>query len=300
SSSRTENNESAEHTARKGVRLPRVMFGREGVGEYHPEVVRDAIVVHHQYGDHCEEVDNHHKGDHTSSPFADAFDPTEDHNACDHGQYNSGVQVRIHDKGRTYGHRSRHYTCGFQYDIADCLCKLVGLKDGQSAKEAEETEHGSEGPPFPAQPFRYDVHRSALDLTVRVFPAVHAGQGARVEIGGHANDGADPHPEYGSGTADGDCNGHACNVTHAHRGGKRRGYRLIGRQLPWPRRTVLSTQYADGMKKIAVGDKPRIDQEKQPTAHQKKEQRKSPQPIGEINYTLFYQVLSIRWPTLCQ
>src|SRR5688572_31502148 len=49
-----------------------------------------------------------------------------------------------------------------------------------------------------AQPFRYNVHRPSLYFTIRIPATIHAGERAGIEICGHANDGADPHPEYRS------------------------------------------------------------------------------------------------------
>ena len=65
------------------------------------------------------------------------------------------------------------------------------------------------------------------------------------ELGAHAQQGGDPHPEHSAGAADGDGAGHACDVARADGGGQSGADSLEGGQSA-VRGLFLSEHAADG------------------------------------------------------
>ena len=70
------------------------------------------------------------------------------------------------------------------------------------------------------------VHRAAAPLAFRILASVEDAEDVLGEVGHHAEEGDEPHPENGSGTADRDGSGHADDVAGADRRGEGRAERL--------------------------------------------------------------------------
>ena len=191
-----------------------------------------------QRGDHVEHT--HERHDARGDP-ADAPNPAD----YDH---------RYH-RGQTDSH---HPVVGFESrrHRAENLQGLVGLEhvadtqtahDGQKRKQHREGAPGGVQPLFP-QAVLQIIHGSAGDVAVRVHLAVHHRQGARCELGGHAENGRDEHPEDGTRSTDTDSDGHPGYVAQTHGCRERTGQRLeMGDLSGIVRFVVVSAKNVDRM-----------------------------------------------------
>lgn len=129
----------------------------------------------------------------------------------------------------------------------------------QDHNRGEDGEHLAEGPAvLPealGEPLGQVVHRPAGDGAVGVDLAVLHTEGDLDELGGHAEEAAEDHPERGSGTADGDGDGHTGDVAEADRAGDGGGERL--KVVDLARRVlvvVLAAHHVDGETELAYLD----------------------------------------------
>ena len=199
----------AEDAARS--RLP-----GEGIGKDQAKRIGNARKVVAQDNQGAEAVENDHAGHKPSRDHTDALDAAEDDGADQAGkeQPEEAVAEVDHFLG------VREPVVRLEEHVANDLGQLVRLQQGKTTEHSAKAKHDGQGLPLAAQALDDEIHGATLHLP-RVVPApIHHGEAAGEELGGHAEESADPHPEYGAGSTLGhrDCN--PCDVAHPDGSGK--------------------------------------------------------------------------------
>ena len=162
------------------------------------------IEQQHQQADG--DIENGHERHQPRSPQGDALDAAEQHGTDQHHERYGGDQ-----------------RCDVEF-VVEGGGDGVGLHhiaDAETGDGAEDREGDGEPAPFGAQAVADVVHGAADPVAGFVFFAELHGADCFGIFGGHADQSCHPHPEQGSGAAEGDGCGHTDDVTRADGGGQR-------------------------------------------------------------------------------
>ena len=164
------------------------------------------------------DVQQGHEGHQTLGDLADALDTANEDHGDNHADHHADDQI-----AGAYG------GCGQQavvqqggVDGGGDGVDLGGVAGAEDGADAEEGVQVSQPHPLFAQTVLDVVHGAAYIVALGVpLPEVDS-QGHFGELGAHAEQSGDPHPEHGTGTADGDGAGHTGDVAGTH-GGRQSG-----------------------------------------------------------------------------
>ena len=109
------------------------------------------------------------------------------------------------------------------YTHLDCGCDGVDLRcisGSEHSQYTESSEKIGQKMPFFAETVFDVIHRSADEFPVGVFLVIENSQCYLGKFRTHAEQGGNPHPEHGTGSADSDSAGNTGNITGTDRGGK--------------------------------------------------------------------------------
>ena len=134
----------------------------------------------------------------------------------------------------------------------DRLDQLIGLHQAERTDTTEDGEEDSHRLPFCAQTLGDHIHRTALQVALRVATAIHRRQRTLEEFGCHTDHRADPHPEDRARTADTQCDSHTGDVAHTDCCGDCAAQRLPrGDLTAFALATILGTQGLDRATEVA-------------------------------------------------
>ena len=178
-------------------------------------------------GDHAQaqhHIEQRHEGNQALGHAADALDAAQQHQAHQEGDQDADAQVDGLDSA--LGSQAEAGERGV--DGGDDGVDLGGVAGAEHCQCAQCGEHAAQPHPLLAQTVLDEVHRAAHPVALGVALAVVHGQRDLHQLGAHAQQRGDPHPEHCAGAADGDCARHARDVAGAHGGGKCGAHRLEG------------------------------------------------------------------------
>ena len=206
-------------------------LGRKGVDEDRLECGEDARVVDRDDRKGAEHEENDHEG---NDLLGNARDPlqTSEGDQCgqDHDQRTED-QVVERD-ARQNLNRGEGADVEGLCDIGNDLVDLSHASDTEGGEHGEDAEedgkHASDvlHALLSSNAVNEVVHGTARPLAVLVLSAEVDAKDVLGIVGHHAEECGNPHPEHGTGTADADRGGNACDITRTDRCGKRRAKRL--------------------------------------------------------------------------
>ncbi len=200
------------------------------------------------------DVDAGHGGHELAGDVGDGADAAEEHDADERGDEDAEEQ------GTGGG---THQTVLAAGDADQLGVGLVDLEE-VAAEQAEEQDHeggedredlaelGAAAAEAVLEALGQVVHRAAGDGAVGVHLAVLHAEGDLDELGGHAEQAAQDHPERGAGAAPGDGDGHTGDVAEADRAGDGGGQGLEVVDLTGrPLLVVLPAHHVDRESELA-------------------------------------------------
>ena len=197
------------------------------------------------------------------------------------------------DGGGNERHNDAHEHGGNSEGGAEGRAYGVGLHHVAHEAEGEDDGHGEEGGKGPAEGSGEGcadiVGRSADGFAALVGALVLLGQHGFGIVGGHAEEGAEPHPENGARAACGDGRGRARNVARAHLRGHGGGQRLEGAHAgmvgAFAVQGNIAEQTAEGEGKFTKLDETQADGIKNARAAKQKEKEPAPEhAVDRIHY----------------
>ena len=182
----------------------------------------------------ADDVSNRHKGYDDLCHASDALQTADDDQRTDDKQYKTDDQMdNINARAGDGAQRNVREECGvhIEHDLVDLrhVTDTEGCKDGKAGEQHCQHACGDLQPLFAvtlAKTVGQIVHRAARPLAVLIAAAVVDAQQVFREVGHHAKECGNPHPEHGTRATGYDGSGNACDIARAHRGGKRGAQRL--------------------------------------------------------------------------
>ncbi len=176
--------------------------------------MRDVFELHADHVQGDGDVDQGLDRDQQVSHGGDAFDSTNEHQAQQHRQAKAGIR-------RGYAER-----------VIQRMGDGVGLQAVECKAEGhQQQERHDHAQPALAQAVLNIERRAATILAFGVAAFVELAEGAFEETAGHADQGSDPHPEYGARATEGDGDPDTGDVTGADATGKAQHQGLERTQL---------------------------------------------------------------------
>jgi hypothetical protein len=156
-----------------------------------------------------------HQGHQRRRDLSDALDPADDHQADQHRE-----EQAEEDRPLGVGENRQDRVGG---DLRVGLIGLEHIAAAEAPADAHQGEDHGQDLSEPAQadlgqPVAQVVHGAAGDVSVRALDAVLLAQRALGELGAHAQEARDHHPEHGAGAAEAHCDRHSGDVPESHRG----------------------------------------------------------------------------------
>ena len=244
----------------------------------------------------ADDVDGRHAGDELFGDLTDALDAAEEHERHENGDHNAGDEAD--DRVKLLGvlmERDR--------DGVDGGSDGVDLGDVADAERGERAEHGEDDAqplPLGAETVLDVVHRAAAPVALFVALTVLDREGDLGELGDHAEESGDPHPEHRARAAEDDRAGDAGDVARADRGRQCRGDRLHRRDLALARFGLLE-DLADGvLPPVAdLGELNEADAEAQVNARADQQCQHDGSPYKAVYRTVdFYDLIHVISPLL--
>ena len=168
----------------------------------------DPVVMEEDDGEPAQHVDDGHERHDERGGLGNALDAAQHHDGSQDGQRRAGdpgidVEAGLDGLGHRVG-----------------LHRAADAEGGQHAKQGKQHRQ-----PLDAQAALDVVHGAAAHLPLVVGDAVLDGQHGLAVLGGHAEEGGDPHPEDGARATGDDGRGHAGDVAGTDGGRERRHQR---------------------------------------------------------------------------
>ena len=237
----------------------------EGAGKDLAEGPADAVVIDQQHGQRRADIQDTHQGHDFFSEFGDRLDAAHDH----------GEQRGRHQQPGEPTIAGQH-TVGATADDHQLRMGLVGLEHvARTQTGADAKDRKYDGHYFSAtqtalgEPLGHVIHRAARDGAVRVFVAIFDAQRALGELGRHAQQTGDNHPEGGARSADADRHCNAGDVAQAHGARERSGERLEMVDLALVIRIgIIAPDQRKGMAEGAHLDETKVQREDDRGHHQ--------------------------------
>ena len=244
----------------------------------------------------ADDVDGRHAGDELFGDLTDALDAAEEHERHENGDHNAGDEAD--DRVKLLG-----VLMECDRDGVDGGSDGVDLGDVADAERGERAEHGEDDAqplPLGAETVLDVVHRAAAPVALFVALTVLDREGDLGELGDHAEESGDPHPEHRARAAENDRAGDAGDVARADRGRQCRGDRLHRRDLALARFGLLE-DLADGvLPPVAdLGELNEADAEAQVNARADQQCQHDGSPYKAVYRTVdFYDLIHVISPLL--
>ena len=168
------------------------------------------------------DVDHCHYGDQLLGDLAYALDAADVGNEAYDSHYDTGYQsdgAFLTDGSGSNGGNSGS-------DRGSDGVHLGDVADAEGANAAQHSEHAAQPCPLLAKAVPDVVHGAAYPVALIVLFTILGGESDLGELGCHAQESGNFHPEHRAGAAEGDSAGNAYDVTCAYRCGEGRGDRL--------------------------------------------------------------------------
>ena len=201
---------------------------------------QDLLIVHADDDERTDDIENRHEGHDALVGLRNALNAPQDHQRCDDEQHHADDE-RIPGGIARDGAEGEH---GF-LDGGD----LPHVADAEGSHQREDGEQHRQHTPddlavlLGAETVAQIIHRTAAPFALFIAAAEIDAQHVFREIGHHADNRRDPHPEHGAGAAHRDGVSDARDVARADSGGKRGAQRA---------------ELRDGVLVLALGDLLRV------------------------------------------
>ena len=182
----------------------------------------------------ADHVEGGHEGDDFFCYVGDAVQSADDDQGADDDQDNTDQQrdkryLRIaaapQDDGMHVGEKGGFHVFDDFIDLSHVADAERGENGGKRKEDAQDFANRL-ATAIGAQSFIQIVHGAAAPFVLLVAATVVDAQHVFRKVRHHAEQRGDPHPEDGTGPADGDGGGDACDISRADGGGQRRAERL--------------------------------------------------------------------------
>ena len=184
-------------------------------------------------------------------------------------------------------------------DRIDGLDQLIGLHQAESTDTTEDREEERHRTPILTQTLDDHIHRTALQVALRVATSVHRRQRTLEEFGCHTDHRAHPHPEDCARAANAQCDCHTGDVAHTDRSCDCATQSLPrGDLTAFALAAILCAQSLDRATEIAERHHTRVKEEKQSAANQHDKERITTYKVACLRNKIFHFLIFLTFVCL--